>query len=611
MLKKFLGLTLAGLLCLPSSAVFANSNVSSSSKEITTFTTTLNNSSNVTSNHKELLDNGKIVRQNDSNDLCKSEKIVDSNIQKGKAITTDVNKALLDSLQKATEEKNKFKMSNSATIPGSLAETTTSSAVNTTTSPAVEVKPVAQLKYLILNPDSLKNGQFTTNTQIAWLWSYNGQNFTYDPNGYSITKMNVDGTPGVKESIIGTLNGNIGFATQFKTPGQYIMTFKCMNNHNVWSDEWKISIPVEPTDNNTRPECIINYSASTGDTDTPFAFGWYNSKDNDANDSIKDVQALVIKDGQSYPFSNYIISQDGSISVAKFKDPGSYTLMFMVSDTHGAWSNWTVLNITVNTAAPKTPTPGNLSLSDVWSKITSNPKNNTGQEAFGRSIPLESQYLTSCVDNSGNVHRYYTLRLEDQYKGSSYNYLTQFDTYLIYNDDFVTSNQYHNGYYGTWFPGGAMSFKDGVMSANLGYKKYSWVDFNDYKRLHIFDFNTRKDYTVEYFDGVSTKHPYFVCSNLVNNRRIVYGQSNWFSDGSGNSFLSRIDRVTGQIITNNNIIFEDNLEVENGQMIDNANYQFFSSKNGGYLWTINADTLSIVSKVPGTIQNGKFVLRSN
>lgn len=41
--------------------------------------------------------------------------------------------------------------------------------------------PVAELQVSILNPESMIGGKFTTQTQIAWLWSYNGQDFTYDP----------------------------------------------------------------------------------------------------------------------------------------------------------------------------------------------------------------------------------------------------------------------------------------------------------------------------------------------------------------------------------------------------------------------------------------------
>ncbi|MDS0525257.1 hypothetical protein NNC19_06155 [Clostridium sp. SHJSY1] len=329
MVKKLLGITLAVMISLSPSIASANSNNSLSTKVNVA-------SSEGNNNYKEFLSNSKKVYQIDSNDLKKSEKSVEDDLNKIEPIENDVDNALLNSLQKSTKSK-----SNLGLIRGVQA-------IDNTTH-----KPIANLKYVIMNPDSLKNGQITTNTQIAWLWSYNGENYTYDPDGYKITNMNITGTDGVKDSIIGTLTGNIGFATQFKTAGQYIMKFKCMNEKNVWSDEWSISIPVEPTDNNTRPQCIINYSTLSGDTNTQFAFGWFNSKDNDANDSIKDVQGVAMKDGVETSLSNYITNQDKDGCTMKFKEAGTYTLMFRVSDTHGAWSNWTALDVVV-TKIPET-----------------------------------------------------------------------------------------------------------------------------------------------------------------------------------------------------------------------------------------------------------------
>lgn len=79
--------------------------------------------------------------------------------------------------------------------------------------------PIAGLKYLILNSDSLLDGQITTQTQIAWLWSYNGEDFSYDPDGDEISH-NLDGIS--SSDIVGFLSGDIGFVTQFSTPAQYI-----------------------------------------------------------------------------------------------------------------------------------------------------------------------------------------------------------------------------------------------------------------------------------------------------------------------------------------------------------------------------------------------------
>ena len=544
MLKKFLGITLTMFLCLPSSIVFANSNVNSLSEEFTTVTKTLSNSSDQNSDHKKLLTNTNIATENKSFDLLESKKVVDSNIKIGKSNKTDVKDALLSHLQKSTKQEINFEMSNSFASVANLETTTTSAAV----------KPIAQLRYTILNPASLKNGQITTDTQIGWLWSYNGQDYTYDPNGYKITNVNIDGTPGVSDSIIGTLTGNIGFATQFKTPGQYILKFKCMNDHNVWSDEWSITISVEPTDNNTRPQCVLNYSALSGNTDTEFFFSWANSKDNDKDDSLKNVQSFVIINGETHLLYDYALIKGDNSCIVKFKDPGTYPIMVRVSDSHGAWSNWVGSNIVVSASTRTTPqkntsTPNNISIDEVWSKIIHNPKNNTpytnpqayvDTEAYTRTSPYNSEYVNSYTDNLGYDHNYYKLTLTQRkdYKPSE---LCQDPVYLIYDDEFLTSNQYHNGYFGTWFPEDlSKNFKDGVMTANVGYEMFSGETFGTHEKFHIFDFYTAKDYTITYFDGYDIKNPYSFCKNMTDNTRIVY--SNKFHTYS-------IDRKTGKTST--------------------------------------------------------------
>lgn len=361
--------------------------------------------------------------------------------------------------------------------------------------------------------------------------------------------MNIDGTPGVSDSIIGTLTGNIGFATQFKTPGQYILKFKCMNDHNVWSDEWSMTISVEPTDNNTRPQCVLNYSALSGNTDTEFFFSWANSKDNDKNDSLKNVQSFVIIDGETHLLYDYALIKGDNSCIVKFKDPGTYPIMVRVSDSHGAWSNWVGSNIVVTastrTIPPKnTPTPNNISIDEVWSKIRHNPKNNTpytnpddsvGTEAYDRTFPSSSKYLASYKDNLGYVHNYYELKLTQsvypQFPSS------RDPVYLIYDDEFLTSNQYRNGYFGTWFPEKSMKFKDGVMTANVDYQMFSEDKPGEHKKFHIFDFYTAKDYTLTYYDG-SLNVPYSFSEDMTDNTRIVY--SNKFHTYS-------IDRQTGKI----------------------------------------------------------------
>ena len=115
--------------------------------------------------------------------------------------------------------------------------------------------PVAALQVVILNPESMVNGNFTTETQLAWLWAYNGELFTYDPDGDDIVDMKIGGIS--SDDIIGTLNGGIGFATQFSTAAQYILTFQVQDSRGAWSNVAQYAFEIEPADGNTRPVCGI------------------------------------------------------------------------------------------------------------------------------------------------------------------------------------------------------------------------------------------------------------------------------------------------------------------------------------------------------------------
>ncbi|MCT4508909.1 MAG: hypothetical protein N4A48_09130 [Tepidibacter sp.] len=106
--------------------------------------------------------------------------------------------------------------------------------------------PVAQLKYMILNPESTTDGKITTDTQISWLWLYKNQSFVYDPDGDEITNIDVSGIN--EDDIIQTLDGGTefqGFATQFKSPGRYTLGFKIQDKQGLWSNVWSINIEVE------------------------------------------------------------------------------------------------------------------------------------------------------------------------------------------------------------------------------------------------------------------------------------------------------------------------------------------------------------------------------
>lgn len=97
---------------------------------------------------------------------------------------------------------------------------------------------MAGLEYYVLNPESLKNGQITTDTQIAWLWSYNGKNYSYDPDGDPITGYYFAGIP--KGYVLGMLKDNsgtpFGFVTQCSDARHYDLQFQVADGKGAFSN---------------------------------------------------------------------------------------------------------------------------------------------------------------------------------------------------------------------------------------------------------------------------------------------------------------------------------------------------------------------------------------
>ena len=77
-----------------------------------------------------------------------------------------------------------------------------------------------------------------------------------------------------------------------------------------------------------------------------------NSYDPDPNDTISNVEAKVIKDGQETPLSEYITLLVDNGCKTAFTEPGIYRVMFRVSDNRNAWSNWSVMDVTVTDPTP-------------------------------------------------------------------------------------------------------------------------------------------------------------------------------------------------------------------------------------------------------------------
>lgn len=211
--------------------------------------------------------------------------------------------------------------------------------------------PVAELKATILNPESMVNGHFTTETQIAWLWEFNGEKFTYDPDGDAIVNMSIGGIS--SDDIIGTINGGIGFATQCKTPAQYILTFKVQDSKGEWSNTAQYVFEIEPIDGNTRPVCHLGTSSRDICPKQPIMISWEDSVDDTVGDQVTGFNGVAIKDGNMTNISEYVIEATSTNCVLTFPDVGDYEIRGRVVDSHGAWSNWVVFDVKVSNAVLK------------------------------------------------------------------------------------------------------------------------------------------------------------------------------------------------------------------------------------------------------------------
>ena len=206
--------------------------------------------------------------------------------------------------------------------------------------------PVAGLRMVVLNPASMINGNLTTKTQIAWLWSYNGENYSYDPDGDEIVDMQVGGIS--NSDIIGSISGNIGFATQFKTAAQYQLTFKVKDSRGAWSNTAKYVFNIEPADGSARPTTKISFSSNQLIPDQLMMISWAGS---DNLDKITSIGGMVIKDSVTTPLTDFVKQMDQTSCVLSFNEVGNYEIWFRVGDKNNAWSDWTILTVTVESAS--------------------------------------------------------------------------------------------------------------------------------------------------------------------------------------------------------------------------------------------------------------------
>lgn len=248
-----------------------------------------------------------------------------------------------DSSMELDDKDNQFK-SDDTFVPNSLPESST----------ATNQPPIADLRYIIMNPDSLINGKISTSTQIAWVWSYNGTDYTYDPDGDEIVSRNVGGIS--QSDIVGMLVGDIGFVTQFSVAGEYVMTFQVTDAKGAKSNLYSIAITVEDTDGNTRPVCRLSYTG-TVQVLSPVTINWEDSYDADEGDSITDFRGIVYKDGVQRDIKDYFVTGSLTSNSVKLLLPqvGTYEIWASVKDNHNAWSDWAIFNVEVQYVAHNDP----------------------------------------------------------------------------------------------------------------------------------------------------------------------------------------------------------------------------------------------------------------
>ena len=102
----------------------------------------------------------------------------------------------------------------------------------------VMTNPKSDITPYVVNPESLKNGMITTDTQIAWLWTFS------DEDGDSFQDFQVGGFP---KAYYLTYYSN-GFVTQFTNPGEYTVLYRAMDSSYEYSEIVGYKLTVNPVE---------------------------------------------------------------------------------------------------------------------------------------------------------------------------------------------------------------------------------------------------------------------------------------------------------------------------------------------------------------------------
>lgn len=98
--------------------------------------------------------------------------------------------------------------------------------------------PQSDITPYVINPESLKNGMATTDTQIAWLWTFS------DDDGDSFQDFQIGGFPSAY--YLGYYSN--GFVTQFTNPGDYTVLYRAMDSSYEYSEIVGYRLTVNPVE---------------------------------------------------------------------------------------------------------------------------------------------------------------------------------------------------------------------------------------------------------------------------------------------------------------------------------------------------------------------------
>ncbi len=208
---------------------------------------------------------------------------------------------------------------------------------------AENTAPVAGLNCIVYNPESLLNGNVTTETTLIWVWKDATNLYTYDPDGDEIASRNISGIdPSYVTGTVSLGEEVVGFTTKIAVAAEHTMSYYVTDSRGAQSNVVRYNLKVEPSDGNTRPVCDIRVSKLSPFVNTNVIFDWSHSTDADG-DTLTQIQVQV-DDGFGYTAigegSPYYVDRNNTSITLTFDQIRRYTVRFSICDSKNAWSDW-------------------------------------------------------------------------------------------------------------------------------------------------------------------------------------------------------------------------------------------------------------------------------